>query len=117
MNSSLSTRYGVFVTVLQLLKPLVLGIQTFIVPICFVSAWLIVGLTVWSVWSTIRDTTKKTRQLHQIPCANCQYFTSSYHLKCTVHPTIALTEEAIECADYESKELVHSLGRPSHFKR
>lgn len=102
---------------LQLLKPLILGIQTFIVPICFVSAWLIVGLTVWSIWSTIWDTTQKTRQLHQIPCANCQYFTSSYHLKCTVHPAIALTEEAIDCMDYAAKAPIHSLAVTASAKR
>lgn len=94
--------------VLQLLKPFIAGIQAFIVPICFVSAWLIVLMTAWSIWSTIRETAVRTRRLHQIPCANCQYFTSSYHLKCTVHPGIALTEDAIDCMDYESKDLVRA---------
>ncbi|MDX2232556.1 MAG: hypothetical protein NW220_23195 [Leptolyngbyaceae cyanobacterium bins.349] len=94
---------------LQLLRSLFAGIQLFIVPICFISAWLIVGLTAWSIWSTIRDTAARTRRLHQIPCANCQYFTSSYHLKCTVHPGIALTEEAIDCMDYESKDRSYQL--------
>ncbi|EKQ69415.1 hypothetical protein OsccyDRAFT_2043 [Leptolyngbyaceae cyanobacterium JSC-12] len=89
---------------LQLLKPIILVIQAFIVPICFISAWVIVTMTLWSIWSTVRDTAARTRQLHQIPCANCRYFTSSYHLKCTVHPAIALTEEAIDCGDYEPKE-------------
>jgi len=93
------------VIVLHLLKSVIVGIQAFIVPICFVSAWLIILMTAWSIWSTIRDTANRTRELHQIPCANCQYFTSSYHLKCTVHPGIALTEEAINCIDYESKDL------------
>lgn len=99
--------------VLQLLKSMISGIQAFIVPICFVSAWLIVLMTVWSIWSTIRDTAIRTHKLHQIPCSNCQYFTSSYHLKCTVHPGIALTEEAIDCLDYESKDLV-GVGLNDH---
>jgi RNA polymerase subunit RPABC4/transcription elongation factor Spt4 len=40
--------------------------------------------------------------MHQIPCANCQFFTRDYHLKCTVHPAQALTEEAIGCGDFET---------------
>lgn len=89
---------------LQLLKSLISLIQSLIVPICFVSAWVILIMTVWSLWSTVQETAKRTRRLHQIPCAQCRYFTNSYHLKCTVHPTIALSEAAIECGDYESKE-------------
>jgi hypothetical protein len=85
------------------------AIQPFIVPICFISAWAIVALTLWSLWSAVRDTATRTRQLHQIPCSGCRFFTSSYHLKCTVHPTIALTEEAISCGDYEpDRSIYHS---------
>jgi len=49
----------------------------------------------------MRDTVAQTRQMHRIPCAGCQFFTSDYHLKCTVHPSLALTEDAIDCMDYE----------------
>ncbi|MBF2029480.1 MAG: hypothetical protein IGS48_22420 [Oscillatoriales cyanobacterium C42_A2020_001] len=102
---------------LQLLKPVILAIQAFIVPICFVSAWVIVLLTAWSVWSTVRDTATRTRQLHQIPCANCQYFTSSYHLKCTVHPASALTEDAISCMDYEPKQVTYQMANMQNSQR
>ncbi|WP_337906916.1 hypothetical protein [Iningainema tapete] len=40
------------------------------------------------------------KRLHQIKCADCQFFTGDYHLKCTVHPSFALTEEAINCSDF-----------------
>ncbi len=40
------------------------------------------------------------KRLHQIPCAKCQYFTGNHHLKCTVQPCFALTEEAINCLDF-----------------
>lgn len=36
-----------------------------------------------------------------MPCSRCAFFTGSYHLKCTVHPCKALSEEAIGCLDYE----------------
>jgi heme A synthase len=88
-------------SVVQLLKPIVDAIQLLLVPICFISAWAIVLLSVWSVWSAVRETALKAKQLHQIPCSTCRFFTSSYHLKCTVRPSIALTEEAINCPDYE----------------
>jgi ABC-type nickel/cobalt efflux system permease component RcnA len=105
--------YGVAVAVLQILKSIIAGIEALIVPICFVSAWFLVALTTWSIWSTIRDTAARTHRLHQIPCANCQYFTSSYHLKCTVHPGTALTEEAIDCMDYEAKDHDYHLTNVS----
>lgn len=87
--------------VFELLQPLVTAIQPFLVPICFIAAWAMVVLTLWSLWSVIRDITTRTHRLHQIPCAQCQFFTRDYHLKCTVHPSLALTEEAIDCPDYD----------------
>lgn len=75
-------------------------IEPILVPICFFAAWAIVLTTVWSLWSAARDSAQRARQMHQIPCANCQFFTGDYHLKCTVHPQDALSEAAIGCRDY-----------------
>lgn len=85
----------------QLLYYLVHAIQPILVPLCFVAAWGFMALTAWSIWTSIRDSVQKTRQMHQIPCSGCQYFTKDYHLKCTVHPHRALSEEAIGCPDFE----------------
>lgn len=41
----------------------------------------------------------------QIPCRNCRFLSKSSYLKCAVHPTTALTEEAIACHDYHSKNI------------
>jgi hypothetical protein len=38
--------------------------------------------------------------MHEIPCSECKFFTNNHRLKCTVRPTIANTEEAIDCSDY-----------------
>ncbi len=38
--------------------------------------------------------------MHQIPCSNCKFFTNDHRLKCTVSPSIANTEQAINCGDY-----------------
>ncbi|NJR50985.1 MAG: hypothetical protein HC780_16805 [Leptolyngbyaceae cyanobacterium CSU_1_3] len=75
-------------------------IQPFLVPICFVLAWAFTLLTVWSIGSLVFSGVSRARQMHRIPCADCQYFTGDYTLKCTVHPSIALSEEAIDCSDY-----------------
>jgi len=73
-------------------------------PLCFVTAWTLVLLVLGNLWTTTRDGVETLKRLHQIPCANCQFFTGDYHLKCTVHPSEALSEAAISCLDYWPKE-------------
>ena len=87
----------------QILYYLVNAIRPFLVPICFVCAWSLVILAAWSMWSAAKDGIATAQQMHQIPCSGCQYFTDDYRLKCTVNPSIANTEEAIECMDYQPK--------------
>jgi len=60
------------------------------------------GVFLWSVWTAGKDGVARLRRLHQIPCDRCVFFTGDYRLKCTVHPVKALTEDAINCTDYES---------------
>ncbi len=87
----------------QILYYLVNAIRPFLVTICFVSAWALVILVGWSMWTTARDSVAIAKQMHQIPCSGCQYFTDDYRLKCAVNPSIANSEEAIECMDYQPK--------------
>ncbi|MEH1872562.1 hypothetical protein [Nostoc sp.] len=87
----------------QLLSFLIHGIQPFLVPICFVVAWTVTILVVLSLWTAARDSVTTAKQMHQIPCSGCQFFTDNYRLKCTVRPSIANTEEAIHCLDYQPK--------------
>ncbi|MEH2361259.1 hypothetical protein [Nostoc sp.] len=82
---------------------LIHGIQPFLIPICFVVAWTVIILVVLSLWAAARDSVTTAKQMHQIPCTGCQFFTDNYRLKCTVHPSIANTEEAINCSDYQPK--------------
>lgn len=72
------------------------------VPLCFSVAWLLVGMVTWSFWSAIRDITAQAQQMHNVPCANCQFFTNTHFLKCPVHPSNALSLEAINCPDYQA---------------
>ncbi|MEH2317900.1 hypothetical protein [Nostoc sp.] len=79
------------------------GIQPLLIPICFVVAWTVIILVVLSLWAAARDSLTTAKQMHQIPCTGCQFFTDNYRLKCTVRPSIANTEEAINCSDYQPK--------------
>jgi RNA polymerase subunit RPABC4/transcription elongation factor Spt4 len=83
---------------------LVAGLQPFLVPICFVVAWSVVLLGLWQVFAATRDTVKRAQVMHQIPCADCRFFTRNMHLKCPVHPTEALSEQAIGCADFSNAD-------------
>ncbi|MEH2293590.1 hypothetical protein [Nostoc sp.] len=87
----------------KLLSFLIHAIQPFLIPICFVVAWTVIILVVLSLWAAARDSLTTAKQMHQIPCTGCQFFTDNYRLKCTVRPSIANTEEAINCSDYQPK--------------
>ena len=76
-------------------------IQPVIVPLCFILTWTFIASAIFGSWSTVRSGINNVKRLHQIPCANCEFFTGDYHLKCAVRPDIALSEAAIECRDYE----------------
>lgn len=79
---------------LTIIKPLAF-------PLYCIGAWTLAGLFFWSIWQATQDGIARLRRLHQIPCDRCAFFTGDYRLKCTVHPTKSLTEEAINCVDYE----------------
>jgi hypothetical protein len=89
--------------VLELIFFFIHTIQPLLVPICFVVAWTVTILVVLSIWSAARESVTIAKQMHQIPCTGCQFFTDDYRLKCTVRPSIANTEEAIHCLDYQPK--------------
>lgn len=84
----------------QFLYFLIHTLQPVLALLCFVTAWTLIILPMWTIWMAARDAIAIGGRLHQIPCANCQYFTGDYRLKCTVRPSSALTEQAINCFDY-----------------
>ena len=85
---------------------LVSGVQLVLVPLCFVLAWGLVGLTAWNLLTAVRDGVSRATVMHNIPCADCRYFTNDHRLKCPIHPKIALSEAAIDCKDYENAGLM-----------
>ena len=61
-----------------------------------IAIWSIIGSYIF--WKTLNKTNQGinyVKKLHQIPCANCVYFTGDHRLKCTVDPIKAMTENAI----------------------
>ncbi|HEY9658885.1 MAG TPA: hypothetical protein V6C65_10565 [Allocoleopsis sp.] len=88
------------------LHGLVQALHPLLIPLCFMSAWAIVISTVWSIWAAVQDGVNNAKQMHQIPCANCRFFTNNYYLKCPVHPQKALSDAAINCIDYEAAPYV-----------
>ncbi|MEM9538914.1 MAG: hypothetical protein AAGA60_05300 [Cyanobacteria bacterium P01_E01_bin.42] len=72
-----------------------------LVPVCFIVAWGMTIAAILDIFSAIRDAIARGRQMHAIPCANCCFFTNNHRLKCTIQPSIANTEEAIQCRDFQ----------------
>lgn len=68
---------------------------------CLVGFWTLLCLFVASIYRVSREGFVYVKRLHQIPCSRCVFFTKEYCLKCTVHPLKALSEEAIDCRDFE----------------
>lgn len=81
------------------------------VPIFSVIAYSSIVLFLGTLFITARDGVRYVKQLHQIPCANCQFFTGDYQLKCALHPDTALSEEAIGCSDFCPQNICTQFDR------
>ncbi len=79
-------------------------IQPVVITLCLITAWGFVLILGSSVIAMVVDVIQRAKQMHKIPCSDCQYFTNDYRLKCSVHPFQASTEEAINCQDYQMRE-------------
>jgi hypothetical protein len=66
----------------------------------FLVACSVLGLCGWTLVSALVDALSKAKQMHQVPCTKCRFFSRDYRLKCTIHPHAANTEGAIDCPDY-----------------
>lgn len=47
----------------------------------------------------------------RIICSHCQYFNNNQFLKCALHPSAVLTEQAVDCTDYDQKAEVKQVKR------
>jgi hypothetical protein len=53
----------------------------------------------------------------RISCSHCHYFSQNPYLKCALHPTTVLTEQAADCRDYTAQNTVteRNLASPKIF--
>lgn len=72
----------------------------FWLPLSLMTFWMIVAFRLSNVWKVTQHRLTTAKILSQVPCKKCQYFKNNPYLKCAIHPTTALTEEAINCSDY-----------------
>lgn len=74
------------------------------------------GLFFWNLWKVVKAGISQLKRLHQVPCSGCVFFTGDYRLKCTVHPSKALSEDALNCLDFEPMTSQYPCGnkRLSH---
>lgn len=85
-----------------LLLHLMNWLQPYLAPICFILAWSVVVLGLWQIITATRDSVQRAQTMHRIPCAECTFFTNQAVLTCPLHPTQAMSEEAIGCLDFET---------------
>lgn len=72
----------------------------FFTPLCSMMFLAFFILKLLDVWKIARAKITTLNCFHQLPCRNCRFFTNNHHLYCTVHPSIVLTEQALDCSDY-----------------
>ncbi len=72
----------------------------FFIPFCSMIFLAFFILKLLDVWKVARAKFTTLNCFHQLPCRNCRFFTNNHYLYCTVHPSIVLTEQALDCSDY-----------------
>ena len=80
--------------------------------LCFTVWTAVTTLLFWRFIAVAKQGVNHLKRLHQVPCDNCAYFTGDYRLKCTVHPTIAMSETAIGCRDFIHKQGTRHNNNP-----
>lgn len=84
-------------------KPNALDISAsslYIIPTTFFTFWLMYLIVSTDLLKFAKHKISIIKNLEQVPCKNCRYFTNNPYLRCAVNPSIALTSEAVNCSDY-----------------
>lgn len=73
-----------------------------LVPVSFMLVCAAIGSVILALNKVIPDKDRQPNINHrqQIPCSNCRFFSNNHYLKCAVHPSTVLTEQALNCSDY-----------------
>lgn len=62
--------------------------------------WIFIGLSIFKLGKAFKEGIIYLKKSHQIPFSRCVFFTSDYHLKCTVNPLTVMTEASIAIAQF-----------------
>ncbi|WP_088891068.1 hypothetical protein [Leptolyngbya ohadii] len=73
----------------------------FLVPVGFVLVWSIATAAFLGLPKLMGGNRHRVKAAHKLPCYQCQYFTSNPYLRCAVRPETVLTEDALECSDFQ----------------
>lgn len=72
----------------------------FLVSVSFVIIWAITASIYVFLPKQEQEHSFRHRPTHKAPCQYCRYFSYNPYLKCTIHPSTVLTEQAVDCLDY-----------------
>lgn len=64
------------------------------------ASWVFVLLARLDWLKALESREKIVDRYRKLPCSNCKFFKNNPYLKCAVHPTKVLSEEAQDCSDY-----------------
>lgn len=74
----------------------------FLGPVSFIMGWAVLFVMLSKIGSAARDEIfTSIKPLHRVPCKNCRFFGNNPYLKCAINPSIVLTEQALDCSDYQ----------------
>jgi hypothetical protein len=76
----------------------------FAIPLGFMMVWVIVLFVFSDIWPFRRHKALTIKHCPKVPCRNCRFFTNNPYLKCAVHPSTALTDQALNCSDYSPED-------------
>ncbi len=93
---------------IPLVTSLLARYSAFLQPILFLFAWLFSAMFISTIVSSIVDVRKRSATMHQIPCHSCRYSTNNHYLRCTVNPSTAFSESAINCFDFYKNSTCYS---------
>lgn len=77
--------------------PMIGNVAEFII---FFSIVSVIAVIIYDCLSKYRLHFFRLKLPRKTPCDRCQYLSCNSYLKCALHPSIVLTEQAIDCQDY-----------------
>ena len=76
-----------------------------LVPFVALLCWLILSIRTLKALKSVQNKTAIPLDYkNSCPCKKCHFFLNNHYLKCAIHPSIVLTEQASNCPDYCSQK-------------